>query len=634
MMHVQSIFIALLCSSLMVFYVLHSLTQEQPYYAVKTQVMESPLQPMPILPRRDGANGDVACDCNIGNFNNQLLSCKVCVAYAYALNRRAVVRALCEQDAGYGNTGPCTSLSSVLDEGSLQQLIPVTFEQPGRIAQSACATAHAFMSARDVTLHQLSEYVVPASEVVCYGGAQGTAWMVDSDATDKTCRRITRVGAQIEQLYFDKIAVHFQSGGDVLSIVDATLARINGVFVAVHVRRSQAWIPGETDAWATEWPGANWPMQRVVNMLRVILARYPECQGRVFLATNSQDASEIDYFMREFPKTIRVAAESTSNNIVRVAADVHVAGKAIAFLGTPGSTFTENVRHLIKGNVSVFCDHEPFQDVVLAISFSFNYYANIPLFKWMYQPFGTLYFCGDIAAGEAPHEVHLLHLERGWFQHRCLLAAMKDHPDAIGYMASNDDTIVQWWNMYDLDLSRVWSESCKRWADIRRPGLIRNTYCNKYQPEDCFQTAIDGIGDVFPYGKPALMQAYPQTTAGFRDMLSLYTGGPEIFCEGDPDFAYIPASLSKAFMETVVPFDNTGVAFAYIYGSVTRGIISDDSIVKPDGLWMWGYDRDHWAELFGTSAAKTVVHPMKLSMQDQREAVVNRFSVFLTGIPP
>ena len=50
------------------------------------------------LPPRIGQDGEVYCDCNVGKFNNMLITCKVCAAVAYGLNRRLLLLPWCEQE--------------------------------------------------------------------------------------------------------------------------------------------------------------------------------------------------------------------------------------------------------------------------------------------------------------------------------------------------------------------------------------------------------------------------------------------------------------------------------------------------------------------------------------------------------
>jgi hypothetical protein len=246
----------------------------------------------------------------------------------------------------------------------------------------------------------------------------------------------------------------------------------------------------------------------------------------------------------------------------------------------------------------------------------------VNILKKLYKDFGALGFCSD----EGGQDIDKVHIAGGTYQYRCLIHAMRKHPNMLGYMNSNDDVIIQYWKMQSFDLKKIWSESCKRWANIYQPGLIRNTYCNKYQPEDCY-SLVDGLGDPLPMGKLALRAAHNSTSKEFRMKMALYTSHENVYCEGDHDFAYIPMQYKNLFLRTVEPFDQSGVSFIYVFGSMLRGIVSDEEIVKPNGLWMWGYDREHWREFFFSPNGQnaSLIHSMKLSNKEQREAIINRF---------
>lgn len=89
-------------------------------------------------------------------------------------------------------------------------------------------------------------------------------------------------------------------------------------------------------------------------------------------------------------------------------------------------------------------------------------------------------------------------------------------------------SILNWWQTANFDLTKVWLEPCKRWANITTVGLIRN--------DNLPSSLEDGLGNPFPHGKPALLQANINTTEFYQMRLASYTGGHSIYCEGDPDF--------------------------------------------------------------------------------------------------
>ena len=415
------------------------------------------------------------------------------------------------------------------------------------------------------------------------------------------------------------------------------------------MRRSQSWLKDEVKSWQDGgWPDANLPVERIAQIISHVLQQHPQCGSRVYLATNSKDLDEIRYLKSMFD--ITQLDGSSVSNYVAIAADVFIASKAVAFIGTPGSTVTENIEDLrgrnpLDGqapNITVFCqyrnvelkrqnvDLDDLKNVVVAISFSGPHFGNIELLKRLYKGFGALVFCASSQSGPLPADVDDVNVGSGWFQYRCLKRAMEKYPNMAGYINSNDDVILQYWNMRKFDFTTIWSEKCKRWANIYERGLVRNDYCNQYEKQNC-NSLVDGLGDPLPVGKAALIVAHKSTTKEFREKMALYTGNEDVYCEGDHDFAYIPQRDKDVFLKVAEPYDIANVGFMYLFGSVLRGIVSDDEITKPGGLWMWGYDRDHWRELFESSAgvAAPVIHPIKLSDKDQREITIKRFQLHL-----
>ena len=331
-------------------------------------------------------------------------------------------------------------------------------------------------------------------------------------------------------------------------------------------------------------------------------------------------------------------------------------------MGTPGSTFLGNVRHYhlnrfghdnftrtfyqqrhememeMEKEMGKLQHQTPlmvkpanpkrvFDDIVLAISFSFPHYFNIPILKWIYQVFPYIHFCGPLTPEEEKYrsDVHVLALENGWFQYRCLLSAIDKYPGKRGYLGSNDDLIINWWQVEQFDFDKVWLEPCKRFANISKSGLIRNVF----EPN----VLEDGLGDPFPHGKAALLRAYMNTSQAYREKLTAYTGGVDVYCEGDPDFIYLPLQVANEFSQVVKPFNDANVSFIYIYHSVVRGIVSDNDIVKPNGVWMWGVpQRKQWAQLYKETS--TICHPLKLTNGGVRNTVISIFQKHLPSSQP
>ena len=91
--------------------------------------------------------------------------------------------------------------------------------------------------------------------------------------------------------------------------------------------------------------------------------------------------------------------------------------------------------------------------ILLAVNYNFPHYSSIPILKEMYGGiFGKVVFCGN-----GDHlEVIKVRGNKGYLGYDCVSNAIKMFPNFIGYLQSNDDVILNWWNLMKLDSSKIW----------------------------------------------------------------------------------------------------------------------------------------------------------------------------------
>lgn len=98
------------------------------------------------------------------------------------------------------------------------------------------------------------------------------------------------------------------------------------------------------------------------------------------------------------------------------------------------------------------------QGVLLAINFNFPHYSIIPLLKSYYAPiFGKVVFCG--ATESKQYGVIEIKENKGFQGYLCIAMAMKLYPGYDGYIHTNDDVLINWWNLQKLDSTKIWTGS-------------------------------------------------------------------------------------------------------------------------------------------------------------------------------
>lgn len=96
--------------------------------------------------------------------------------------------------------------------------------------------------------------------------------------------------------------------------------------------------------------------------------------------------------------------------------------------------------------------------IVLAVNFNFPHYAAVPFLKPYYEPvFGKVIFCGQDEDKE--HGVIKISENKGYQGYLCVTMAIKLYPDYDGYIHTNDDVLINWWNLLKLNDSQIWTSS-------------------------------------------------------------------------------------------------------------------------------------------------------------------------------
>lgn len=94
-----------------------------------------------------------------------------------------------------------------------------------------------------------------------------------------------------------------------------------------------------------------------------------------------------------------------------------------------------------------------FSDILLIINFNEPHYENIPLLRQLYsEHFPHLIFVGE----KADPRVFNMSTSNGRLMHRIIPPVAEKYPNVSGYLLINDDAILNYWNIGELDRSKFW----------------------------------------------------------------------------------------------------------------------------------------------------------------------------------
>ena len=101
----------------------------------------------------------------------------------------------------------------------------------------------------------------------------------------------------------------------------------------------------------------------------------------------------------------------------------------------------------------------PFEGILLAINFNHPYYSNINILNEYYRHlFPHIVMCGPEAEPSGRHNIIIVEQpkEYGYYGFQCLVEAIRQNPGHAGYLYVNDDVIFNWWNLYNIDRTKIW----------------------------------------------------------------------------------------------------------------------------------------------------------------------------------
>ena len=179
-----------------------------------------------------------------------------------------------------------------------------------------------------------------------------------------------------------------------------------------------------------------------------------------------------------------------------------------------------------------------FSDLFLAINFNHPFYDTIQILKKFYSPvFPNFMICGpEISANYSVVRIDQPKKEYGYYGYQCLVEAIRRNPGYNGYLYVNDDMIVNWWNLLQLDRNKVWFTSL---GEVTTQNIYDKDYSFWWRRANCLQRC-----------KSAYVEM--QNSSIFTDLkifqqLKKNLGTTDVCIGALSDIVYIPKRLSEKY---------------------------------------------------------------------------------------
>lgn len=255
-------------------------------------------------------------------------------------------------------------------------------------------------------------------------------------------------------------------------------------------------------------------------------------------------------------------------------------------------------------------DYTKLNNTLLIINFNHPYFDNIPFLKKLYSPFfKKIVFYGE---GEHP-EVTKIKSNKGHFVCEVLIDALRNNPDATGYLFLEDDCILNIWNCLSLDPNKIWI----------LPGFTADANRVEYQHKFCIANSLTNANATeWWWNHPDM--GFQQAKRAFENLLPEDLEIVEkSFGKGSmigtaADMLYIPALYREQVIRIAPYFSDVFVEMAL--PCILSCLDTKDKWENKVSILWGGYSFQRpWPSEY------TCVHPLKLSYEGNRYFILNVF---------
>ncbi|GJJ75665.1 hypothetical protein EMPS_08023 [Entomortierella parvispora] len=249
---------------------------------------------------------------------------------------------------------------------------------------------------------------------------------------------------------------------------------------------------------------------------------------------------------------------------------------------------------------------ERFKDILLVVNFNHPTYAAIKPFLFMYGPyFPNIKFYGPKVPAELKDTVTENPYDEGATGYRSLVDAMEKYPDYKGYLYTNDDTVLNVFQIATFDQDKVWKEV---------PSLEYAIHdLSKPRPEVWHLNAPPGYG-LFMWDKPETGKMYADPTSLTEEQLKRIAAftkvdGP-VDVQSYADAVYVPRRIAVELTDVLKRFLKHNVFLELGVGLALIAVEPTENWESWKETYLW-FGRDKWHDFMVPGVG--MIHPVKVS---------------------
>ena len=315
--------------------------------------------------------------------------------------------------------------------------------------------------------------------------------------------------------------------------------------------------------------------------------------------------------------------------------DIHTFGKTAIkhkrwFNRFPISQKNEDETEAIDTKFKAKCVHK-FNQTLLIIAFgAASEYESIPLFEMLYKKaFLNRIYCGSVPLNNQNEiNVKVVDTKYGAFLYDCLTEVMKTYTNFTGYLFIGEEVLLNYWNMVELDLERIWED-----ADTQVGPILYEQTLNLWE---WWQSpwGVRAMEKVYEYlielnyyenRRSKLTQGnwVPNWDAGQALNAWLWNGNGEFSCYWtNKSVAYIPRAYSELFLNISKHFRHSGVRHGIAIPSLIRLMTLEEEILK---LTSSEIDQENFEEFLKNRDKLTLASQQKHIISINRDRKERRY---------
>ena len=263
------------------------------------------------------------------------------------------------------------------------------------------------------------------------------------------------------------------------------------------------------------------------------------------------------------------------------------------------------------------CFKNRFQNILLVVVFNFPLYDHIPILYKLYgKVFPNMIFCGT--EDSSNFTIIKSNIHKGYFSYACLATAMNNYANYTGYLMLNDDVLLNFWNLADLNIHKIWEGPKKPISvgEFHKPDLWY-WWKSRWGLKNC-RKALNETRKLLNVSETMLSQRGKRYIRKLFINLQNNSHNESNCFGGRSDVVYIPRTYSPGFMllsrifrrhdvfveiaiPTILRMLERSKNFLNISGIYLPGRVGTEPVTNSEHLWRnYDYENLHF------------IHPVKL----------------------